>query len=325
MNENNFVPGPVAKMHEAIQTGFDTLRNLTGRQIAAITLAGGMALSACSAETAANPELPSMSSKTDTTETTATAAPEVCATSWVMVEIDPGAEGRLMADGLPEIRDAVTPEDARHAANVMVGLIKTDDELLAGFSKSVLKIDASPAELTGADGCATPRATELATALEATLALSEVTVDEAPANGFNSGTDAEGNVAVSETTGITGDRKALKFVTVDGETFWVMARCTNLVFPGHETPPALPITPRTDNPTTPQGPQNKNPNLDYNNNTGPNNGPGSGGQPGPEGTTSTTAAPATIPNTTTTRLGGSTTTAVPVPSTVPASSTTIPG
>src|SRR5690349_3193903 len=103
MSENNYVPGVVTQMHEAIQSGFDHIRNLTGRQIAAITLAGGMALGACSAE-ATNPELPAKSSKTDTTETTATAAPEVCADSWVMVEIDPGAEGRLMADGLPEIR-----------------------------------------------------------------------------------------------------------------------------------------------------------------------------------------------------------------------------
>lgn len=75
--------------------------------------------------------------------------------------------------------------------------------------------------------------------------------------------------------------------------------------------------------TTPNTPTTKDPNLDYNNNDGPNNGPGSGGQPGPEGVVSTTTPPETMPNTTTTRLGNSTTTAVPVPSTV--TPTTIAG
>jgi len=69
-------------------------------------------------------------------------------------------------------------------------------------------------------------------------------VDEAPANGTNSGVDANGNYGVAEGRGITGDRKAIEITLPNGTKTWVMFRCGNPVFLGS---PNLPHVP-TDNP-----------------------------------------------------------------------------
>lgn len=87
-------------------------------------------------------------------------------------------------------------------------------------------------------------------------------------------------------------------------------RQTTTTRPGQTTTTRPGETTTTTRPTTSTTESDKDPSLDYNNGTGPNNGPGSGGTAGPTGTTSTTERPApdpTAPETTTTVAGGSTT------------------
>lgn len=77
--------------------------------------------------------------------------------------------------------------------------------------------------------------------VEGYLAATAVTREEAPEDGYNSGY-ADGYVS-ADCAGISGDRSGTKFVSPDKnvETFWLMDRCSNLVY-------------RRPNPNVPKGP-----------------------------------------------------------------------
>lgn len=93
--------------------------------------------------------------------------------------------------------------------------------------------------------------------VEGYLAATTVTREEAPEDGYNSGY-ADGYVS-ADYAGISGDRSGTKFVSPDKnvETFWLMDRCSNLVY--RKPNPNVPNGP-TDEPT-PTPPEN-NPKKD---------------------------------------------------------------
>lgn len=73
--------------------------------------------------------------------------------------------------------------------------------------------------------------------------------EKAPEDGLNTGYD--GGFVTSETYGIEGDRTGTRMTCPNGEEFWVMDRCANIVYKGGSTP-NLP-TGKTDNPSKPKG------------------------------------------------------------------------
>ena len=161
-------------------------------------------------------------------------------TTWKLAYSDYG-NNRWFADGLPEIQNASNPTEAANAAFVWLERVKPDPNLLIPTIKSILGKDVQQADLFK-DGWATPEAAQLVAAMQLALGQAKVTPDEAPANGTNSGVD-NGVVVSSATPGIHGNRKAIKIVLSNGQVFWVMARCGNVVTLG---PPRFPPG-RTDN------------------------------------------------------------------------------
>jgi hypothetical protein len=71
----------------------------------------------------------------------------------------------------------------------------------------------------------------------------EITVDEAPANGTNSGYE-NGQFGTAHSPGISGDRSAIQIMRPDG-TVWIMFRCGNMVW---YKPPVLFPKVATDDP-----------------------------------------------------------------------------
>lgn len=104
-----------------------------------------------------------------------------------------------------------------------------------------------------ADGCLSPEGIKLHNQLEGALNVGGMTFEEAeaPENAFNSGVGDGGMYGVSSTSGIYGDRKAIKVTMKDGSVVYIMIRCGNPVFPGK---PNLPDVP-TDNPPPPEKPK----------------------------------------------------------------------
>lgn len=187
-----------------------------------------------------------------TTTTTSTTVPvgknnSDCPNTWAIVQLDNGGH-RVVSGGIAEIRDAQTPEQAKQAAVVYLETVKTDPEALAGTAKYFLHRDVDSSTLEK-DGCATPAADQLVIEISLTIGESLVTPDEAPADGTNSGIDDGGAMVSAATSGISGDRKAIKVVLKDGSVFWILARCGNPVVKGPGPHPPGP----TDNPspTTP--------------------------------------------------------------------------
>lgn len=322
----NYNPAPVVALHEAVHSVVDRVRGLTRRQIAGAVVAGSLVLGACSSDEAisSSPESTTAGTTpgTEVVDTSST-APELCADTWQIVQVDPGENNRLMADGLESIKTAETEEDARNAAFEWVAIVKTDSDLLAGAAKGILEVDVTSAELQDAEGlCATPRAKELATALEAKLGMSTIVPSEAPANGINTGTDESGAVVSADSMGIGGDRKSIEITTMEGDKYHILGRCSNIVFVHDQPPVLIPMGP-TDNPLFPpevviprktdDGVLPGDPNVPADQQPGtpdvPGQGP-AGQQPGPDGylptetrptvpqSPNTTVAPTTPPNTT---------------------------
>lgn len=195
---------------------------------------------------------PSPPEKSGASETTTTTSPEpgegtatttVCANTWAIVQLDNGGH-RVVSGGIAEIRDAQTPEQAKQAAVVYLETVKTDPEALAGTAKYFLHRDVDSSTLEK-DGCATPEADQLVIEISLAIGESLVVPDEAPADGTNSGIGNDGTMVSAATSGISGDRKAIKVVLKDGTVFWIMARCGNPVVQG---PGPHPTGPTDENP-----------------------------------------------------------------------------
>jgi|GEM_PF-1322073 len=187
-------------------------------------------------------------------EATATTAPEaesaatdmeVCNESWEISGVDHGDNNRWFGDGIIEIKEATTEQQARDA--IVVWLhgsdkhpgIKHDAQLFAAgynlFNTENDKPELKAADLIDSKNCSTPEAEQALADLEATLAMANVRPGVAPTGGINTGTDSNGNVTIAEEEGVYGDensRKALEvsFETDDGTcTVFILARCGQIV------------------------------------------------------------------------------------------------
>ena len=93
--------------------------------------------------------------------------------------------------------------------------------------------------------------------LEGYMAATHIKREKAPSNGVNSGYD--GQFVFASIGGISGDRAGTKFESPDPDVkeFWLMDRCSNLVYEGVR--PAGVPTGKTDNPKPPKGKGNPKP------------------------------------------------------------------
>lgn len=189
-----------------------------------------------------------------------------CPSSWVIMPSDK-ENNRWFAGGLRSIREASTPEEAREAAETWLDLVRRDPQLLAGAAAYFLDDrEVDPSTLVEEDGkCASEAAVLLVALIELALADSEITPEDAPSDGRNSGTNGDGDVVASENPGISGDRSSVKIEMKDGTTIWILGRCGNPVVKGpapvppgptdepepeKEEPPATTAPPTTAPPTT---------------------------------------------------------------------------
>ena len=273
-----------------------------------------------------NSVLPTATSEVPGT-TAATTAGDVCIDKGTWdIEYANHDNNRWFGQGMQEIQDAQTPDQARAASNVWVDRVKRDPNLLSGATSFFLKQDVNPEAFKDGE-CVSSEAVKKAAELELFLTKAKITPDNAPANGINSGINPNtGQITLAASEGMSGNTKALRIdFSQDGKTctMWIMARCGQIVTV-KSCVPQIPHGP-TDHPETPAttlGPKVLSPTP----------GPGTGGgtpitepatpdlgQPNPVGgtlppnTTTVTTRPA--PTTTTTRP--QTTNPTPVTSTPP--------
>jgi hypothetical protein len=167
--------------------------------------------------------------------------PTACSESWAIKPANHG-NNRWFKDGVPAIKSADTPKEARAAANEWLSKVRMDPALLQGAALSMFDKDVSQKELAS-HGCATSKAVQLSTAMAVSLASATITPAQAPSNGYNTGVSG-GKVVTASSPGVTGDTKAVQVKLANGKVIWVMARCGNPVTVGK---PKLPHGP-TDNP-----------------------------------------------------------------------------
>ncbi|MDK2898863.1 MAG: hypothetical protein PWQ10_50 [Patescibacteria group bacterium] len=172
------------------------------------------------------------------------------------IKLSDYANNRWFGDGLAEIYAAKTPEEARDAASVWLERVKTDPVLLSGATKSILKRDVDRTKMFDENDMATLDTVALVAELRTELATARFKVGQAPEDGTNTG--VENDTVVSSDGQIGGDRTAIEVTLDDGSTFWVMARCGNIVTrgssnlpPGKTDNPPIP-TPTPDTPLTPK-------------------------------------------------------------------------
>ncbi len=344
-------PAVLVAVHDALHNTINRVADWVGerkRDIAAVTVVGGLALSGC-ATGVGTEGAPGTSG---TTLTTGTAPAEACPGTYPIVQANAGDTNRYYAEGVPAIKNAQagSSPDAENGVNVWFNLIEADPELLAGTANALLNVNVTPAELQDAEGkCATPRAQALSTQLKASVIRTgdqAPQVGDVPADGRNTGTASDGTVVVSGQNGISGDRKGIRvnIDTKDGsKTFYILARCGNIVLPPTANVP-LPEGPTDQPPFVPSIPLKHddgrlpgNPNVPADQDHGTPDKPGVGpaGQtPNPDGylpqepkptaaPTTVYVAPTTSPNSTPASTGPQPTNTQP-PVRVTAPSTTQP-
>lgn len=190
--------------------------------------------------------------------TTTTTAPSKaddareCPNSWLIQPAD-HEHARWFADGIDAINKASTPEEAKAAAQAWLEQVRRDPQLMVGAVSYFLHKDVNPENMVDATNnkCASTDAVSLEAELELAIAQAKATPDNAPANGTNSGVDANGTAVAASHPGISGNRKAVKLVLQDGTTIWVMARCGNPVVQGQAPVPPGPTDQQHPTPTVP--------------------------------------------------------------------------
>jgi len=244
-----------------------------------IALTVGLGVGAVACGNSGN-EVVAISNDPDRTELTLPEFDVSCPETWQIVQTS-NAKNRVIPDGVDAIATAVSEEDAREAMDEVMTLIKPDPDKLVGYYAAFLKKTVSAEDLVDETGqCATSLAEQVFSEIEGYLLMSKITPDEAPANGVNSGMNANGEFAFATNSGISGDLTALKVEGPDGEETWVLERCGN-----------------------PVKIQPKDASLDqWNNQASPNVAPGSGGQSGPPGTLAPLPQQPTPEGTTTTTI-----------------------
>ena len=152
----------------------------------------------------------------------------VCQNTWQMRPSD-YTNNRWFANGVVEIKNATTKEDAKKAVDAWLDGVKRDPNLLVGASKYFLGRDVDKTTLFNGDNCATDSTVQLVSELELTIAQAKSVVPEnAPTSGYNSGVEND-TVVGSAVAGISGDRKAIHISLPSGKELWIMGRCGNVV------------------------------------------------------------------------------------------------
>lgn len=151
----------------------------------------------------------------------------MCEDTWAVRELD-NTGHRVVGSGVESIGTAKTPEDAKNAAHDFIQITKSDPDAIKANAKAFLGQDVDKDSLSK-DGCMTAEAQLIVNQIDGTLGESEITPDNAPADGINSGVNAKGEVVASKNAGISGNRKAIKIVQKNGTVTWIMERCGNFV------------------------------------------------------------------------------------------------
>lgn len=153
---------------------------------------------------------------------------------WVMQPMTPDdPNNRWFADGIIEITNAKTPEDAKAAARVWIEKVSKYHNLLVAAGRVILPENMSnfdESTISPDGSCANDATVQLAKAIELNaigLSKSVVAVN-APVNGYNTGVE-KGVVVGSAYPGISGDRRAVQITLQDGRKVWIMGRCGNIV------------------------------------------------------------------------------------------------
>ena len=173
---------------------------------------------------------------------------------WEMTLQETGLNNKVLDDGLQAIKKAKTNNEARSAAEKWINEIKRNPYTLAGMSRILLEDQTIKAKqlYVEKDGkiMASAKAKEVVddlVALLATTVVSKASAEEVV--GHNTGL-VDGQVVRSENPQIVGDKAAIKLVGTmgkqKGKTYYVLARCGNLVVP-EKTPVPVPVG-KTDQP-----------------------------------------------------------------------------
>jgi hypothetical protein len=164
--------------------------------------------------------------------------------TWKMVQRE-HKNFRWVDGGTPAVMKAKTSADASAAAFAVLNDYKRETITLAGASKLYLGKEVAPRDLVTKDGYASKKAVELASELDAVFRKSTFKVEDAPANGWNTGIDPKQGIPVrADEQGVRGDRTAVRITLPSGKKVWILGRCDNPVFEGK---PNLPSG-GTDNP-----------------------------------------------------------------------------
>jgi hypothetical protein len=181
---------------------------------------------------------------------------ELCPTSWEYQPLEPNAQNRFLENGFDPIKEAESDEEAKSAfADWFAGVAMADHRVLA-FTGSIINGNViDPDSLIDEDNCATPEAVELARNLAELIAENgTITASDAPADGINSGLNANGEIVQAATPGVSGDRTAIHVhisTAEEEKNMWILYRCAQPVTEGQI--PGIPQGP-TDEPEAPDQP-----------------------------------------------------------------------
>lgn len=251
---------------------FLSRRGLLIGSIGAAAAATAAILEGCSKDGQAGVLTDKTKTELDSTSTVPNQS-EVCSLAFEVKGVDHGDRNRWFAEGIPSIKTASTPEEARNAlgdwlygTNEHPG-IKDDPQLTTAVYNITKPADVESITAEGMvddSKCATPKMVDAITNIEAWLAFADVTPGTAPVNGINTGTNSEGIVTVASKAGVYGDDESRKAVVVslkDGTAIYVMCRCGQPVLmhpskgnlptgPTEETHEQVPEKPKTPEETT---------------------------------------------------------------------------
>jgi len=193
--------------------------------------------------------IPAIATPNTSNTTSSTPEKETCVDAWEMPGVDHGKEHRWFANGIEEIKQAKTPEEARQAIGVWLNGnnkhlgIKHDAVLLAAaynmLVKPTEKVVAS--DLMTTEGCANNKAIEIATELSTFLAIADVLAGAPQSDWHNTGTNEAGQV--TQANGVAGsseDRKGVVIVVDGSPTACVLGRCGQITIPGGNIPEDIP-------------------------------------------------------------------------------------
>lgn len=173
---------------------------------------------------------------------------------WEMTLQQTGLDNKVLDNGLQAIKKAKTNNEARVAAEKWINEIKRNPYTLAGMSRILLEDKTIKAKqlYVEKDGkiVASAKAKEVVddlVALLATTVISKASAEEVV--GHNTGL-VNGQIVRSDHPEIIGDKTAIKLESAIGEnqgkTYYILARCGNLVVP-EKTPVPVPVG-KTDQP-----------------------------------------------------------------------------